>query len=402
MVQADKASFINLEREARREGIEKWPYPAMEWWMDQVAEALFRHADLALNIRVPADPDPSWDAQAYIHALIREWELYRVHFPLPVRLSVLWMNAGFASLESPLRWKELLEVLRRSLSNWSVGMKVLELYPGTGTEDQIFRLGELGFRHLRLNLLEDAAALGSKTGYEQALHLVQQARRMGYTSARALCALDHLSLATRPQEQLSRLANLRPDAVEWPDWLSSRPDTDALRKLVREALLPLGYEQLAPGCFALSHDPLYKAAETGDLSFGLSGYSPRFARLTLGLGADALSDAWSALARNESSVPVYVEKIRQGTLALAEGLDIGEEAQIMRLHRDNLRSLGEIQWEDPAFQCPALWEALERLRPLEQQDLIERYAEKGLILTEKGRRAPERVMAAFTGQAFPE
>ena len=395
MVQVENGLFIDQDREVRGEGVEKWPYPPTQWWMEKMGDALLHHSDLSLHIRVPGQPLETWEASAYMQTLVREWELYRVHFPISARLSVLWMDAGFAFLDSPLRWKEVLEVLKRSLSNWSVGLKILEIFPLKNTEDQVFRLWELGFRQLRLNLLEDSELLETGTGFESALHLVRQARKMGYRSIRALWRLDQLALTSRAKNVYERLISLRPDVVEWPDWLDRNPSHATLRKEVRGVLFPLGYEEIAPGCFALSHDLLYKAFETGDLSFGLQGYAPRYSRLFLGLGVNARSDAWNCMAHNEIAPIAYQEKIRNGELALTEGFTWDEDAALMRLHRDNLRCLGEVQWGEPEFQCPALWAALDRMAPLEREGLIERYSDKGLVLTEKGRKQWERVMEVF-------
>lgn len=372
--------FIDPEREILREGVEYWSYPPPGWWMEKAGEALALHSDLMLNIRVPDYIDETWDATAYVQTLIREWELYRVHFPVPARLSVLWMSPGFALLSSPLRWKELLETLRRSLSNWSVAIKVLEVIPQQTTEEQLFRLHEFGFRHLRVNLMCDEPVM-------TALPLIREARKMGYSSVRALCSLGHLA----PGE-LDKLPHLRPDVVEWPDWLTG---SSSSREAVRKAFLPLGYDEIAPGCFALSHDPLYKASETGDLSFGILGYMPRYSRLAVGLGAGAWSDAWSGMVQNEVVPETYAQKVRQGGLAPANGILWSENAQKMRLHRHNLRCLGEIQWGEPGFKCPELQAALERMKPLEKEGLLEFFSDKGLVLTDKGRKQWERILSVF-------
>ncbi|MBK7408463.1 MAG: hypothetical protein IPJ40_10620 [Saprospirales bacterium] len=243
MVQVENGLFIIPDREAMGEGVAKRPYPSTNWWMEKVEGALLVHPAITLHIRVPAVGDETWDAAAYVQSLIREWELYRVHFPVPARLSVLWMDAGFALLDSPCRWKELLEVLRRSLSNWSVGLKILEVFPLLTTEDQLFRLWELGFRQLRLNLLEGAGMLEKKSNFDTALHLVQQARKMGYRSVKALWRLDYLGQSTHPKEAMDRLIFLRPDAVEWPDWLDMDESNGPLRKEVRSAFFPLAMKR---------------------------------------------------------------------------------------------------------------------------------------------------------------
>ncbi|MBK7408462.1 MAG: hypothetical protein IPJ40_10615 [Saprospirales bacterium] len=101
------------------------------------------------------------------------------------------------------------------------------------------------------------------------------------------------------------------------------------------------------------------------------------------------------MAHTGADLFAYQQKIREGELALTEGITWDEEAALMRLHRNNLRCLGEIQWGEPKFQCPALWTALDRLTPLEKRGLVERYADKGLVLTDKGRKEWELVLEAF-------
>lgn len=377
----EKALFIDPEQEILREGVEYWSYPPASWWMGQVGDALIRQPDMVLHVQVPFDTGPEWNATAYIQSLIREWELYRVHFPVAPRLSMLWMSGGFALLSSPYRWKELLETLRRSFRNWSVGVKVLEVVPGQTIGEELFQLREFGFRQLRLDLT------GEWSFYETA-SLAGGAREIGYNSVRALMRLSH-------PDSLHRLHQLRPDVVEWADWLEQEPSFAGLRKEVRNELEPEGYQEIAPGCFALSHDPLFKASETGDLAFNLLGYMPRFTRLCLGLGAGAWSDAWTGVVQNEVVPATYQKKLQEGGLVPANGIIWNEEARIMRLHRHNLRCLGEVQWGEPGFRRPALAEALERMELLESEGLIERFSDKGLILTDKGRKQWERVMAAL-------
>jgi hypothetical protein len=375
MVQVlEKAFFIDTEQEILREGVEYWSYPPADWWIDRVNAALAKQPDIVLHIQVPSAADPGWDAAAYIQSLIREWELYRVHFLLPPRLSMLWMSGGGA-------WKELLEILRRSFRNWSVGVKVLELVPGQITEEELVRFRVFGFRQLRIDLTGDWS-------FHEIASLVDGAREIGYNSIRALMYLGHPGA-------LQQLRQVRPDVAEWADWLGPEPHLADLRKEVRQALEPAGYQEIAPGCFALSHDPIFKAAETGDLSFNLLGYMPRFSRLCLGLGAGAWSDAWNGMVQNEVVPETYQQKLREGGLAPANGIVWAQEACKMRLHRHNLRCLGEVQWGEPNFRCQGLLDALDRMAPLETAGLVERYADKGLIVTEKGKEEWERVMAAM-------
>lgn len=375
MVQVlEKAFFIDTEQEILREGVEYWSYPPADWWIDRVNAALAKQPDIVLHIQAPSAADPGWDAAAYIQSLIREWELYRVHFLLPPRLSMLWMSGGGA-------WKELLEILRRSFRNWSVGVKVLELVPGQITEEELVRFRVFGFRQLRLDLT-------GKWSYHDIASLTDRAREIGYNSIRALMRLGQ-------PVALPQLRQLRPDVAEWADWLEPGPHFADMRKGVRQLLEPAGYQEIAPGCFALSHDPIFKAAETGDLSFNLLGYMPRFSRLCLGLGAGAWSDAWNGMVQNEVVPETYQQKLREGGLAPANGIVWAQEACKMRLHRHNLRCLGEVQWGEPNFCCQGLLDALDRMAPLETAGLVERYADKGLIVTEKGKEEWERVMAAM-------
>lgn len=377
----EKAFFIDPEQEMLREGVEYWSYPPADWWMDRVNTALAIQPDIVLHIQVPSAAEPGWDAAAYIQSLIREWELYRIHFLVPPRLSMLWMSGGFALLSSPYRWKELLETLKRSFRNWSVGIKVLEVLPGQTTGEELVRLREFGFRQLRFDLT-------GEWSFHEIASLADGARDIGYNSLRALLRLGHPG-------SLQQLRQLRPDVAEWADWLEPGPRLAVLRKEVRQALEPTGYQEIAPGCFALSHDPLFKAAETGDLSFNLLGYMPRFSRLCLGLGAGAWSDAWSGMVQNEVVPDTYQQKLREGGLAPANGIVWTPEACKMRLHRHNLRCLGEVQWGEPGFRCQALLDALDRMEPLETAGLVERYADKGLVVTEKGKEEWERVIAAM-------
>lgn len=369
----EKAIFIDPEREILRDGVEYWSYPPAEWWIGRVNAALAIQPDIVLHIQAPSAAAPGREA-AYIKSLIREWELYRVHFLLPPRLSMLWMSGGFV-------WKELLETLRRSFSNWSAGVKVLEIAPGQTTGAELIRLREFGFRQLRFDLTREWPL-------HEVASLADEAREIGFDSIRILMRLGHRGL-------LRQLRHLRPDVAEWADWLEPEPPLAGLRKEVRQALEPAGYQEIAPGCFALSHDPLFKAAETGDLSFNLLGYMPRFTRLCLGLGAGAWSDAWSGMVQNEVMPDTYQRKLREGGLAPANGIVWSEEARKMRLHRHNLRCLGEVQWGEPGFRCPALLDALDRMAPLEAEGLVERYSDKGLVVTEKGRQEWERVMEAM-------
>ena len=77
--------------------------------------------------------------------------------------------------------------------------------------------------------------------------------------------------------------------------------------------------------FALEHDELYIAQQSGQLHRNFMGYTTQNSETLIGLGMSAISDAWGAFAQNEKHVEDYQARINQGELAIFRGHLLNDE-----------------------------------------------------------------------------
>lgn len=80
-----------------------------------------------------------------------------------------------------------------------------------------------------------------------------------------------------------------------------------------------GYRQIGIDHFAVPHDSLAIAAQSGQLRRNFQGYTDEPAEVLIGLGASAISKYPQGYAQNASATSAYTKAIRAGEIATARG-----------------------------------------------------------------------------------
>ncbi|QLL66322.1 oxygen-independent coproporphyrinogen III oxidase [Sinorhizobium mexicanum] len=88
---------------------------------------------------------------------------------------------------------------------------------------------------------------------------------------------------------------------------------------ISETLVAAGYRQIGLDHFALPHDDLVKAQDTGKLRRNFQGYTTDNCETLIGFGASAIGRSQEGYAQNEVAPGLYARHIASGRLATAKG-----------------------------------------------------------------------------------
>jgi len=137
--------------------------------------------------------------------------------------------------------------------------------------------------------------------------------------------------------------------------------------------------------FALPADGLCLAEHSGELHRNFMGYTHQHTQLMIGLGVSSISDSWYAFAQNVKVVEDYLNLVNKGELPVFKGHVLTDEDLLIRKHILNIMCKGGTTWNHRLAHYPSLTDALERLKPLADDGLIELNS-NGLKVTPLGKR----------------
>lgn len=124
------------------------------------------------------------------------------------------------------------------------------------------------------------------------------------------------------------------------------------------------------------------------------GYTPYYTRLLVGLGVSSISDTGDAFAQNVKTVEGYYDRINRDRLAVFKGHALSTEDMFFRRIILNLMCHFETSWNEHAKTHPTFNEALNRLKTLEEDGLVEMHP-WFLKITEKGKSFLRNICLCF-------
>ncbi len=291
-----------------------------------------------------------------------------------------------------------------------------EAHPNNTTYEHLELLYQWGFRRLSIGVQDFSDKILSVINRQQTAAEVERvthdARAIGYES------INYDIIFGLPLQQpkdiiatARKIKQIKPDRIAYYSyahvpWISpsQRAYSEAdlpkgeekrfLYELGRVLLEESGYQEIALDHFALASDELYQAMQKGTLHRNFMGYTPNFTQLSIGLGASAISDTWTAFTQNEKHIENYQEQVENGSFPIFRGHLLTQEDRIIRQHILNLMCRMETSWLRDDLQCQALYETLERLPELESDGLIELKPFQ-LKITEKGKPFMRNICMAF-------
>jgi oxygen-independent coproporphyrinogen-3 oxidase len=345
--------------------------------------------------------------EPYIKALLKEWTLYRSLLDeIPV-IREIHLGGGTPTFFSHQNLQMLIQgILNNTLIHTDASFS-FEAHPANTTTEHLQTLFDLGFRRLSLGIQDfDPKVqfiINRQQTYHQVLHVTQQARKIGYTSIN-YDLIYGLPLQTTEGliDTMNAVAELRPDRIAFYSyahvpWVKpgqrrftekDLPDPklkSKLHEIGRNLLTGYGYQEIGMDHFALPGDELLDAQQHGLLHRNFMGYTHQHTQLLIGLGVSSIGDSWYGFAQNVKTVEEYLSLTEKGQFPVFKGHLLNTEDLIIRKHILNIMCKGHTQWNHHTEPCSAVFEGIERLEPLANDDLIELNSQ-GLLVTPIGKR----------------
>ena len=342
----------------------------------------------------------------YIDSILKEWALYLNLFPAKPIVRELHLGGGTPTFFSPPKLEKLIDGLLAAVDIPDQFDFGFEAHPNSTTYEHLQTLRKKGFNRISIGVQDFAPEILEIINRNQTMEQVRQVttwtRELGYQSINfdlifglPLQTPDHI------RRTIDEVNRLRPERIAFYSyahvpWIkpSQRAYSEAdlpigkekraLYELGRTLLEAAGYVEIGMDHFALKHDVLYQARQSGTLHRNFMGYTPYYTQLSVGLGASSISDSWNGYVQNEKKIETYRKKIDEGRFPFFRGHLLDEEDQILRAHILNLMCRYETSWQDDALQCASLKEGLEHLSVMQKDDLIQIGPTK-LLVKERGR-----------------
>ncbi len=355
--------------------------------------------------------------QPYIDTVLREWELYQPYLQEGIQIKELHLGGGTPTFFAAA---ELARLTRGILVKQDLDPELCDLsfeaHPGSTSLEQLQTLYEVGYRRVSFGIQDYDTTVQKAIHRIQSFELVsqvhRQAKSLGYS-------INHDLVYGLPYQNLNgftdtieKTIELAPERialygyahVPWVKGTGQRGYDEqhlpkdaqkrALYEMAYEKLLAAGYLAIGMDHFALPTDSLSVAFEEKALHRNFMGYTHRQTDVMLGLGMSAISDCWTAFAQNDKTVEGYQAQIEKGELAVFKGHLLNEEELIIRRHILDLMCHFETNWNQHLFQSGFYQPIIEKLRGIEQDQLISMGQQK-ITLLEKGRPFVRNVCMAF-------
>ena len=353
----------------------------------------------------------------YLDSVLKEWRLYLELFTERPVIKELHLGGGTPTFFSAENLKLLIKGIFRDASMAENPSFSFEGHPNNTTKAHLQTLYECGFRRVSYGVQDYnptvQLAIHRLQPFVNVKRVTQEAREIGYTS------VGHDIIFGLPFQKkehvihtIEKTKELMPDRiafysyahVPWikgngqrgfkeedlPTAAEKREMYETGKKMLEEA----GYIEIGMDHFALKSDSLYKAVEEKTLHRNFMGYTDSKTQLMLGLGVSAIGDSWYSFGQNVKNVEEYQELVDENIIPVYRGHILNSEDLIIRKHILNMMCRLETSWEGASLQFEELPEALEKLKEMEDDGLVN-IGSKTLQITEKGRPYVRNICMAF-------
>ncbi len=355
--------------------------------------------------------------QPYIHALLKEWQIYRSLFTHPPKIKELHLGGGSPTFFQAQNLAYLIEGILKDTYPAHQPLFSFEGNPNNTTKTHLQVLFDLGFRRVSYGIQDYHPAVQKAIHRVQPFEQVQKvhelSQKVGYTS------INHDLIYGLPLQTLDSILDtihkthqLRPDRIAFYSyahvpWIKGNgqrgfsekdlPQATQKRTLYEEGRKLLeanGYREVGLDHFSLPKDDLYQAFQQGHLHRNFMGYTSSKTQLMIGLGTSSISDSWYGFAQNVKKVETYLELIGKGELPVFRGHHLTQEDLAIRQHILNLMCQLQTNWETSTAFFAGLPQTYERLRVFEADQLI-LMNDQGLQITPAGQPFLRNICLAF-------
>ena len=353
----------------------------------------------------------------YLDSVLKEWRLYLELFTERPVIKELHLGGGTPTFFSAENLKLLIKGIFRDASMAENPSFSFEGHPNNTTKAHLQTLYECGFRRVSYGVQDYnptvQLAIHRLQPFVNVKRVTEEAREIGYTSVGhdiifglPFQKKEHVIYTIEKTKELmpDRIAFYSYAHVPWikgngqrgfkeedlPTAAEKREMYETGKKMLEEA----GYIEIGMDHFALKSDSLYKAVEEKTLHRNFMGYTDSKTQLMLGLGVSAIGDSWYSFGQNVKNVEEYQELVDENIMPVYRGHILNSEDLIIRKHILNMMCRLETSWEDTSLQFEELPEALEKLKEMEDDGLVN-IGSKTLQITEKGRPYVRNICMAF-------
>lgn len=353
----------------------------------------------------------------YVHAILKEWKLYRNLFSEKAMIKELHLGGGTPTFFSPENLKKLIMGIFRYAHKAENAELSFEGHPNNTTRAHLQVLYDVGFRRVSYGVqdynLRVQKAIHRVQPFENVKRVTDWAREIGYTSVGhdIIFGLPHQTLK-HVEETILKTKELQPDRLAFYSyahvpWMkgngqrgykdSDLPSADEKRQQYEKGkalLIDVGYHEIGMDHFALESDTLYQSMEAGKLHRNFMGYTASKTSLMVGLGASSISDSWYGFAQNVKSLEEYQHLVENDIIPIFRGHILNKEDQIVRRHILNLMCNFETSWDTHRGYLSEMDSIQDSLAEMSADGLIV-MREGHLKITSKGKPFVRNICMAF-------
>lgn len=353
--------------------------------------------------------------EEYLQVIEKEWKMYRGLMKQTPVIRELHLGGGTPTFFSPGNLQRLLRAILKDSIIHPQREFSIEGHPNNTTKEHLKVLYAQGFRRISFGVQDNdpqvQRVINRLQPFENVQRATAEARAIGFTSVN-FDLIYGLPLQTLQSigQTMEKVISLKPDRIAFYSY-AHVPWTSKAQRLFDESHLPSaeekinlylkgkellltnGYFDIGMDHFALPHDDLYKARESGRLHRNFMGYTTQNTGLLLGLGVSSISDAGYAFAQNNKTLHDYYACIDEGKFPVMRGYRLSEEDKAFRKYILDISCRGKVVFKEE--HLPLLRQyVFPELTELSEDGLIE-WSEQGLSLTAQGFYFIRNVCAPF-------
>ncbi|MBB4105989.1 oxygen-independent coproporphyrinogen III oxidase [Allorhizobium borbori] len=356
----------------------------------------------------------------YLDVLKREITLVAAAAGKRLQVGAIHFGGGTPTIMKPEEFLDLARALGRGFDISEQTDVAVEIDPRTLAPAMIETLGEVGATRASLGVQsfdpKVQKAINRVQTVEQTVNAASGLRRAGVQSINfdLIYGLPHQTVDSAIETAVTASA-MRPDRfavfgyAHVPSFkkhqrlideatLGDAAERNAQAEAIAETLVSAGYHRIGLDHFALPHDSLSLAAESGSLHRNFQGYTTDGFKTLIGLGASAIGRTDAGYVQNEVAIGRYAQRIASGELATAKGYRMTAEDHlratvIERLMCDFRADLDGIA-KAHGFPPETLTKAEPMLERLKADDVV-RFADGHLIVNPDHRFVIRAVAACF-------
>lgn len=353
--------------------------------------------------------------EEYIHALEKEWTLYRKMMKQIPVVRELHLGGGTPTFFSPRNLKRVVEIIRKTSIIHPNHEFSIEGHPNNTTPEHLQMLYNMGFRRISYGVQDNNPEVQRIINRIQPLANVkaatENARKVGFLSVNfdLIYGLPRQTVQSIEQTMKEVIA-LRPDRIAFYSYahvpwtsrgqrlfdendLPGAEDKLLMYLKGKEVLMEAGYVDIGMDHFALTTDELYKTWQNGKLHRNFMGYTTQNTGMVVGLGVSAISDTGNGYAQNDKKLQNYYDDLKNNCLPIKKGCLLNNEDVAFKRYIQDISCRGTTTFrrDDLPLLRTFTFPVLDGLAA----DGLLLWSESGLILTEQGHYFIRVVCSAF-------